>query len=108
MRARTAPTSTPRVISFLLLAPDFARVLHCVRGTDTIPTQLEAGAPSAPAASSGSDSRRARVSGPGGAAPSANTACSTRAQAGIWEVAEGVESFFAAGPQPQRHIFGSV
>src|SRR5262249_58234578 len=47
-REHGADIDPARVIAFLLLAPDFPRsVLYCVRGTDTVLEQLDAGAPSA-------------------------------------------------------------
>jgi uncharacterized alpha-E superfamily protein len=110
-RAHGADIDPSRVIAFLLLAGEFPRsVLYCVRATDTILAQLESGAPSArPRRTLGrmraeleyQDADELRAFGERGVLD--------RAQAGIWEVAELVEeSFFASGPQPQRHIFGSA
>ena len=85
-------------------------MLYCVRATDTILTQLEAGVPSLrPRRTLGriraeleyQDADELRAFG--------ERSVLDRAQAGILEVAELVEeSFFASGPQPQRHSFGSA
>jgi uncharacterized alpha-E superfamily protein len=110
-RAHGAEIDPSRAIAFLLLAADFPRsVLYCVRAADAVLAQLEGGVPSArPRRTLGriraeleyQDADELRAFGERGVLD--------RAQAGIWEVAELVEeSFFAAGPQPQRHIFGSA
>jgi uncharacterized alpha-E superfamily protein len=110
-RVHGADIDPARVIAFLLLAPDFPRsVLFCVRATDELLTQLDTGPASArPRRTLGriraeleyQDADELRAFGERGVLD--------RAQSGIWEVAELVEeSFFASGPQPQRHIFGPV
>ena len=109
-RAHGAEIDPARVIAFLLLAPDFPRsVLFCVRGADNLLEQLEGGAAIArPRRCVGriraeleyQDADELRAFG--------EHSVLDRAQAGIWEVAELVEEcFFASGPAPQRHIFGS-
>jgi uncharacterized alpha-E superfamily protein len=110
-RAHGAEIDPSRAIAFLLLAADFPRsVLYCVRSADVLLAQLEGGVPSArPRRTLGriraeleyQDADELRAFGERGVLD--------RAQSGIWEVAELVEeSFFAAGPQPPRHIFGSA
>ncbi|HTO56057.1 MAG TPA: alpha-E domain-containing protein [Myxococcota bacterium] len=110
-RQHGADIDPARVISFLLLSPDFPRsVLYCVRGTDTILTQLESGAPTArPRRTLGRIRAELEYQDPEELCAFGERSVLDRAQAGIWEVAAGVEeSFFASGPQPQRHIFGSL
>ena len=109
-RAHGADIDPARVIAFLLLSPDFPRsVLYCVRAADGVLEQLEGGVPTVrPRRALGriraeleyQDADELRAYG--------ERSVLDRAQAGIWEVAELVEeSFFASGPTPQRHIFGS-
>ncbi|HTO52368.1 MAG TPA: alpha-E domain-containing protein [Myxococcota bacterium] len=109
-RAHGAEIDPARVIAFLLLAPDFPRsVLYCVRGADELLAELEGGVPTVrPRRTLGriraeleyQDADELRAFG--------DRTVLDRAQSGIWEVAELVEeSFFASGPTPQRHIFGS-
>jgi len=110
-REHGADIDPARVISFLLLAPDFPRsVLYCVRGTDKVLEQLDAGAPSARARRTlGRIRAELEYQDPEELRAFGERGVLDRAQAGIWEVAERVEeSFFASGPQPQRHIFGSA
>ena len=110
-RTHGADIDPARVIAFLLLAPDFPRsVLYCVRGIDQVLEQLDAGALSARARRAlGRIRAELEYHDPDELRAFAERGVLDRTQAGIWEVAERVEeSFFASGPQPQRHIFGSA
>jgi uncharacterized alpha-E superfamily protein len=110
-RVHGADIDPARVIAFLLLAPDFPRsVLYCVRGTDQVLEQLDTGAPGARARRTlGRVRAELEYQDPEEVRASGELSVLDRAQAGILEVAERIEeTFFASGPQPQRHIFGSA
>ncbi|MFI5316173.1 MAG: alpha-E domain-containing protein [Myxococcota bacterium] len=110
-RAHGADIDPSRVISFLLLAGDFPRsVLFCVRAADTILMQLEGGVPIArPRRTLGRIRAELEYHDVDELRAFGERSVLDRAQADILEVAELVEeAFFASGPQPQRHIFGSA
>jgi uncharacterized alpha-E superfamily protein len=110
-RSNGAEIDPGRVIAFLLLSDEFPRsVLSCLRGADTLLGQLDRDGPHArPRRGLGRVRSELEYHDADELRGHGIQPVLDRTQAGIWEVAELIEArYFAAGPAPQRHVFGAL